>query len=126
LTLGHNVEVKTPQRLPYRCRPISLKRAIVNLTGNAIRFGERARVTLTKDVSNIRIAIDDDGPGIPAEKLEEVFEPFTRLDTSRSKETGGVGLGLAIARSCARAHGGDVVLTNLPKQGLRASIFLPI
>jgi signal transduction histidine kinase len=125
VTLGHKVEVTTPERLPYRCRPISLKRAIVNLTGNAIRFGERARVTLTKEPSSIRIAIDDDGPGIPPEQLEEVFEPFTRLDSSRNKETGGVGLGLAIARSCVRAHGGDVVLTNLPQHGLRASILLP-
>jgi signal transduction histidine kinase len=125
MTLGHEVEVNLPERLPYRCRPTSLKRAILNLTDNAIRYGERARVTLTKDASNIRILVDDDGPGIPPDKMEEVFEPFARLELSRNRKTGGVGLGLALARSCARSHGGDVVLSNNEKNGLRAEIILP-
>jgi signal transduction histidine kinase len=124
-TLGHQVVVDLPDRLPYRCRPTSLKRAILNLTENAIRYGERARVRLTKDASSIRIVVDDDGPGIPPEKLEEVFEPFARLEVSRNRETGGVGLGLAVARSCARSHGGDVVLSNQANRGLRAEIVLP-
>ena len=125
VTLGHDVEVNLPDRLPYRCRPTSLKRAILNLTENAIRYGERARVSLTKDASNVRIFVDDDGPGIPPEKIEEVFEPFARLELSRNRQTGGVGLGLAVARSCARSHGGDVVLSSNEDHGLRAEIILP-
>jgi signal transduction histidine kinase len=125
LTLGHQVEVNSPDRLPYRCRPTSLKRAIVNLTDNAIRYGGRARLTLTNAASSIHIRIEDDGPGIPQEKLEEVFEPFTRLEMSRNRDTGGVGLGLAVARTCVRAHGGDVILSNMADHGLRAEIILP-
>jgi len=125
-TLGHEVQVNSSGKLPYRCRPISLRRAVLNLTENAIRYGERARVTLMSDASTVRILVDDDGPGIPQDKLEEVFEPFTRLETSRNMETGGVGLGLAVARSCARSHGGDVILTNRSHMGLRAEIILPV
>jgi signal transduction histidine kinase len=125
LTLGHQVQVNSPGKLPYRCRPSSLRRAILNLTDNAIRYGERARVTLMSDIGTVRIFIDDDGPGIPQDKLEEVFEPFTRLEASRNRETGGVGLGLAVARSCARSHGGDVILSNRTRTGLRAEIILP-
>jgi signal transduction histidine kinase len=125
LTLGHHIEVNSPDRLPYRCRPTSLKRAIVNLTDNAIRYGERARLTVTTGATSIHIRIEDDGPGIPQEKLEEVFEPFTRLETSRNRDTGGVGLGLAVARTCARAHGGDLILSNMANHGLRAEIILP-
>jgi len=124
-TLGHEVQVTSAEKLTYRCRPTSLRRAILNLTDNAIRYGERARVTLTSDTGTVRISIDDDGPGIPRDRLEEVFEPFTRLETSRNRETGGVGLGLAVARSCARSHGGDVILTNRERTGLRAEIILP-
>ena len=125
ITLGHQVEVNGPDHLPYRCRPTSLKRAILNLTENAIRYGARARVTLTQDAGNIRITVDDDGPGIPPDKIDEVFEPFVRLEISRNRETGGVGLGLAVARSCVRSHGGDVILSNRGKHGLRAEIILP-
>ena len=125
LTLGHELELEVPDALPYRCRPTSLKRAILNLTQNAIRYGTRARVTLTKDASNVYIAVDDDGPGIPPERIDDVFEPFVRLEASRNRDTGGVGLGLAVARSCARAHGGDVILANNAEHGLRAKIVLP-
>src|SRR5262249_11686765 len=124
-TLGHQVETDLPNQLPYRCRPISLKRAILNLTENAIRYGERARMSLTKQAGSVGISMEEDGPGIPRGKLEEVFEPFARLEVSRNRETGGVGLGLAVARSCARSHGGDVILSNHAKQGLRAEIVLP-
>lgn len=124
-TLGHEVQVNTPGKFPYRCRPTTLRRAILNLTENAVRYGDRARMTLTSDLSTVRIWIDDDGPGIPEDKLEQVFEPFTRLETSRNRQTGGVGLGLAVARSCARSHGGDVILTNRERTGLRAEIILP-
>lgn len=73
----------------------------------------------------LRIEVDDKGPGIDPEHLERVFEPFTRLDSARSADTGGLGLGLAIARSCIRAHGGDVTLHNRAEGGLRALIELP-
>ena len=126
VTLGHTVEVFGPDSLPYRCRPTSLRRAILNLTDNAVRYGTRARMTLTHDDTSIRIAVDDDGPGIPPDKIDEVFEPFARLEPSRNRDTGGVGLGLSVARSCARSHGGDVVLSNNVPQGLRAEIVLPV
>jgi signal transduction histidine kinase len=125
LTLGHEVAVNLPDRLPYRCRPTSLRRAILNLTDNAIRYGDRARVSMMQDANSVHICIDDDGPGIPSERLEEVFEPFTRLEPSRNRETGGVGLGLAVARSCVRSHGGDLILSNNAQRGLRAEIVLP-
>ncbi|WGF87957.1 ATP-binding protein [Marinivivus vitaminiproducens] len=122
---GHEVEVSGPERLPYRCRPTFLRRALDNIISNAIRYGRRARVALAESAGSIRITVDDDGPGIPDGMMEEVFEPFTRLEESRSTETGGVGLGLAIARSCIRSHGGEVTLSNRPGGGLRAEIVLP-
>jgi signal transduction histidine kinase len=74
----------------------------------------------------VRIDIEDSGPGIPAELMESVFEPFRRLETSRNRETGGSGLGLSIARNIIRAHGGDILLQNLAAGGLRASVTLPV
>ena len=100
---------------------MALKRAIDNVLGNAIQYGERARVRL--EAATIIIA--DDGPGIPEDKLDQVFEPFARLDESRSSETGGTGLGLAIARTIVNNHGGRIELTNLNGGGLQAKISLP-
>jgi signal transduction histidine kinase len=107
----------------YRCRPDSLRRAVRNLIENAVRYGERARVSLGTSGDAIEIAVEDDGPGIPEQEFERVFAPFVRLEASRSRETGGAGLGLAIARSIVRAHGGDIALANA--KGLRAAIRLP-
>ncbi len=123
--LGGEVSLEGPDRLPYPCRPTALKRAIRNLIENAVRYGERARLRLAASPEGPRITIDDDGPGIPEERLADVFEPFVRLETSRSLETGGVGLGLAIARSIIRHHGGDLTLANRPEGGLTATIALP-
>ncbi|MDJ0685244.1 MAG: ATP-binding protein [Alphaproteobacteria bacterium] len=95
-------------------RPTALKRALRNLIDNAVRYGGGARVSLDRDDAAILIKIEDDGPGLPDEDLERLFEPFVRVEGSRSRETGGVGLGLAIARSILRAHGGDVTLENRP------------
>ena len=108
-----------------RCRPVALKRALSNLIENAVTYGERARVSLAAGDAAYEITVDDDGPGIPEADLERVFEPFQRLDDSRSRETGGTGLGLAIARSILRGHGGDITLANRPGGGLRATLRLP-
>ncbi len=114
-----------PPRLKCLAGPVGLRRAIANLVENAVKYGHCARVSLVVDAAAIRIVIDDDGPGIPESEMEAVFRPFRRLETSRNRETGGTGLGLTIARTVARAHGGDVVLTNRPQGGLRAEIVLP-
>lgn len=124
--LGHDVTVEGPEHLYLSVRPVSLRRALRNLVENAVRYGTRARVRLDRSASAVVISVDDDGPGIPEDKMEEVFAPFTRLETSRNLETGGVGLGLATARSVVRAHGGELTLANRPGGGLTAAIHLPV
>lgn len=124
--LGHDVSMEGPEHLYLSVRPVSLRRALRNLVENAVRYGFRARVRLERTATGVVIAVDDDGPGIPDDKLEEVFAPFTRLETSRNLETGGVGLGLATARSIVRAHGGELTLANRPGGGLTAAIHLPV
>jgi signal transduction histidine kinase len=111
--------------LPYGCRPAALRRALTNLVDNAVKYGHRARVALREDDGAVVITIDDDGPGIPEDRKEDAFKPFQRLETSRSVETGGTGLGLTVARTIIRAHGGDVALSNRSEGGLRAEIRLP-
>lgn len=123
--LGWDVAFSDGERLPYRCRPEALRRAVRNLVQNAVRYGERARVALRRGDDSIEIAVDDDGPGIPEAEFERVFTPFVRLEGSRNPATGGVGLGLSIARAIARDHGGDITLANRPGAGLRATIGLP-
>jgi signal transduction histidine kinase len=123
--LGHEVTFAGPERAPYACRPVSLKRAVRNLIENAVAYGERARVTLEPAADSFRIVIEDDGPGIPEAEFERAFAPFVRLEESRSPETGGIGLGMAIARSIVRGHGGDITLANRQVGGLRAVIHLP-
>jgi signal transduction histidine kinase len=106
---------------------VALKRALANLVSNAEAYGGSARVTMAPPAGGtVTIAIEDDGPGIPSHEIDRVFEPFHRLEQSRNRETGGVGLGLPIARNMLRAHGGDVVLSNRPKGGLRALVTLPV
>ncbi|QXT41002.1 ATP-binding protein [Gymnodinialimonas ceratoperidinii] len=106
-------------------RPFAFRRALRNLIENAQRYGGNARVSFGASDGVVSIKIDDDGEGIPEEFLEDVFAPFQRLEHSRSLDTGGHGLGLSIARSILRAHGGDVVLSNAPQGGLTATITLP-
>jgi len=103
-----------------------VRRALRNLLENALRYGKRARVSVGAEKQSAVVRIDDDGPGIPAAEIDRVFEPFARLETSRSARTGGYGLGLSIARWIARGHGGDVVLTNRAGGGLRATLTLPL
>ncbi|MEP3302884.1 MAG: ATP-binding protein, partial [Roseibium sp.] len=108
------------------CRPLSLKRAIRNLIENGIRYGERVEVTIARDDRKAVIRFRDFGPGIPAARLADVFEPFVRLEESRSEETGGIGLGLSITRSIIHAHGGEITLRNHPDGGLEATVRLPV
>lgn len=122
--LGQDVTFTNGFKIPYRCRADALRRAIRNLIENAVRYGQRARVSMTRDEDSIDIIIEDDGPGIPPNLAEQVFVPFFRLEDSRSRETGGVGLGLSIARSIIRNHGGDIRLIN-SDTGFRAVITLP-
>jgi signal transduction histidine kinase len=115
-----------PERLTVHVRPVALKRALANLVGNALAYGGAARVKLDPPTAGItRLEVQDDGPGVPEAELEAVFAPFRRLESSRNRETGGVGLGLPIARNILRAHGGDVVLRNRPEGGLSALVTLP-
>jgi signal transduction histidine kinase len=122
--LGQPVEYVDGNKTTYRCRPDGLRRAIRNLIENAVRYGGLARVCIAQTRSTIDIVVVDNGPGIPDEMIETVFAPFFRLETSRSRETGGAGLGLSIARAIVRHHGGDIVLSH-NEPGLRAAICLP-
>lgn len=112
--------------MTVRIRPLALRRAVRNLVENATRYGKDATIGWHRAGGNLVIEITDQGPGIPEEELEEVFAPFHRLEASRSLETGGHGLGLAIARAIARGHGGDIRLENRPEGGLKASILIPL
>jgi len=115
-----------PAHLTARVRPVAMKRALTNLVLNALNYGGNATVGLTPPRDGVvTILVEDDGPGIPEGDLERVFEPFQRLEDSRNRETGGTGLGLPIARNIVRAHGGDVVLANRAKGGIKAVVTLP-
>ncbi len=115
-----------PEHLTLRARPVAMKRALANLVGNALSYGGSAKLILEPaNAGVVRIAVEDDGPGVPPSELESVFQPFRRLESSRNRETGGTGLGLPIARNILRAHGGDVVLRNRPEGGLAALVTLP-
>lgn len=96
-----------------------------NLIDNAIKHGKRATVTLQSSAAAVEITIDDEGPGIPETELDRVFEPFYRLEGSRNRDTGGIGLGLAISKSIADANGYVLTLTNRRERGLRASLSFP-
>ncbi|MEM5469967.1 MAG: ATP-binding protein [Sulfitobacter sp.] len=108
-----------------RIRPHALRRALRNIIENAERYGGKTRVAFHSQSDEFIITVDDNGPGIPAPELERVFDPFFRLEQSRSLETGGHGLGLSIARTIVRAHGGDISLSNRGEGGLRATIAIP-
>lgn len=126
--LGQPVAYSGPERFPLACRPTSLRRALRNLVDNALAYGGNARLILDTGRHGARgllILIEDDGPGIPEDQQERIFEPFVRLEKSRSRETGGIGLGMAIARTIVRSHGGDVRVENRAEGGLRVEIALP-
>jgi signal transduction histidine kinase len=123
---GFPVTLELSQSVIYECQSGALKRALINLLDNAMKYGKQARVAVRSAPQSIEITIDDEGPGIPAEELARVLQPFYRIEGSRSRETGGIGLGLAIAQSIVEAHGGKLTLSNRPTGGLRASVSLPV
>ena len=124
--LGQAVSFHGPAHATVQGRPLSLKRALGNVVENAVKYGTRADIELRVDDQSAEITISDDGPGIPEPLRDRVFEPFYRAEASRNKETGGVGLGLSIARAVVRAHGGRIRLSDHALGGLTVRIELPV
>lgn len=125
--LGANVRLDPAELKPYPGRPLLLKRCLTNLIENAVRYGEEANIRVERSKEQLQIIIADRGPGIPEAEQERIFKPFVRGEASRSKDTGGNGLGLSIARNIARAHGGELTLRNgRDGVGLEAVVSLPL
>ncbi len=124
--MGLKVSCDELRRTPYTCSPGAMKRALANLIENACHYGESARVGLARVGDELHITVQDQGPGIPEQDWLRVFDPFVRLENSRNRHTGGIGLGMAIARTISHAHGGDIALRNLQPQGLEVTISLPV
>lgn len=122
---GGQVRIEGTAAAPLPARPQALKRCLRNLLENAIKYGTSANVVVQDDAVRLQILIQDEGPGLPQAELEKVFEPFYRTEQSRSRVTGGTGLGLTIARSVIEAHGGKLELLNRPEGGLEARLTLP-
>jgi signal transduction histidine kinase len=110
---------------PVSCRPNEIRRAVRNLVENAVAYGNKAEVQIASRSDGYDIVIEDEGPGIPEDERNRVFEPFVRLESSRNTATGGTGLGLTLAKAIAEGHGGAIVLENRPQGGLRARMHLP-
>lgn len=126
---GHAVTLHdsgSPAPAVVSAHPVALHRVLDNLVSNALRHAGSAEISIQLQPTELRVWVDDRGPGIPAEQLEAVFQPFYRVDTSRSKQTGGSGLGLYIARDLARRQGGEVTLVQREGGGLRAELRLPL
>jgi len=123
---GHQTELTVNGDPLVVIRPDAFRRLLTNLVSNAARFGDRIAISATHDARYLIVMVDDDGPGIAPEQREDVFRPFFRLDEARNVDGGGTGLGLAIARDIARAHGGDIILSDSVLGGLRATVRLPV
>lgn len=123
--VGANVSVEGTARGPVQAKARALKRCLTNLVDNALKFGNRAAIRVDDGDEALVISVSDDGAGIPEDMLERVFEPFYRLESSRSRDSGGTGLGLSIARDLAQAHGGTLTLRNRAEGGLTAQLRLP-
>lgn len=124
---GHNVVAKIPDhRIGFSGRPVAMRRALDNLVGNAVRYGKNVEVIIYSRDGIIYILIKDDGPGIPEKDLDRVFAPFYRTESSRSRDTGGVGLGLAVCQEIIKSHFGQIYLHNRTQGGLCAVIELPV
>ncbi|MES2296307.1 MAG: ATP-binding protein [Pseudomonadota bacterium] len=122
---GQQVRLDGRAAMKLMGRPMAMRRCLSNLIDNALKYGQHANVTVERLVGAARVRIRDDGPGIAPEELARVFEPFYRVDTSRSRESGGTGLGLTIARNIAEQHGGSILLANHPQGGLEVTLMLP-
>jgi signal transduction histidine kinase len=123
---GRDAAVEHAERAVVDGDPIALKRLVTNLVDNALKFGSSARGRVFAEAGMAVVEVDDNGPGVPDGDIERAFEPFLRLEGSRSRETGGAGLGLAVVRAIARGHGGEVTLQNRAEGGLRARVTLPL
>ncbi|WP_027172944.1 ATP-binding protein [Methylobacterium sp. 10] len=122
---GREVAYAGPGRALATVRPVALRRALDNVVDNAVRYGTRAFISLDVEPEELVLTVEDDGPGIPPEEVARAFEPFTRLEASRNRNTGGTGLGLTIARRIVEAEGGGIALSNRSGGGLRVRISLP-
>ncbi|MFJ7315429.1 ATP-binding protein [Pseudomonas sp. NPDC098747] len=120
------VDYSGPAHCVYEGRPLGIKRVIVNLLENAEKYAQHPRIALSGDCYTICIDVSDEGPGIPEESLQRVFDPFFRLEASRNRHTGGVGLGLSAARAIVREQGGELTLSNRSGGGLVARVELPL
>ncbi|CAK0761297.1 two-component system, OmpR family, osmolarity sensor histidine kinase EnvZ [Azospirillaceae bacterium] len=123
---GFPVSFEPTLKIPFDCRLTAMKRAFSNLIDNAVKYGKSAKVALTISDANLIISVDDDGPGIPEREQENVFAPFYRIEPSRNTRTGGVGLGLCVARTIIHAHGGQIRLKNKNEGGLKVEVILPL
>lgn len=123
---GAHVTMEKAERVVISADSLALRRLFSNLLENAVKFGGQARARLMVEDHAAVVEIDDDGPGVPESEMERVFAPFYRREPSRNRKTGGIGLGLSVARSIARSHGGDLVLKNRPGGGLTARATLPV
>ena len=123
--LGRPITVEGLANDSYNGRLSALRRAIQNLMDNAFKYGRNPRIIVSDDETDLRISVEDEGPGIPPEALDRVTEPFYRPDAARASDTGGVGLGLSIVRDVALLHGGELALANRPQGGLSAALRLP-
>lgn len=124
--MGHDIRFFCRwNRIPFYGKPLALKRAFTNLINNAIRYGKHVQVSLSVRGKNCFVKVEDEGPGIPEHELEQVFSPFYRGEHSRSRDTGGVGLGLAVTKDIIQAHSGQIRLQNKKPHGLRVSVILP-
>lgn len=121
-----DVSYEGPDHLEMNVRPLNLRRAVMNLVENALHYGQRAYVTVERRADMVLIRVEDDGPGIPEEKMDEVLKPFVRLDEARGRNTRGLGLGLAIVAKAVEQENGDLILSNRPTGGLSAEIRLPL
>ena len=125
IELGKPVTIADTERTIASIRSNGMRRAVRNLIENAIEYGGSAHVSVTRSDHQIRVSVADNGPGIAQDRMAEMMEPFTRLDPSRNRETGGAGLGLALVRAIMTEHGGALELANRPEGGLEASLVLP-
>lgn len=123
--MGHEIEIRGIAKRPFYGKPLAIKRSLSNLLNNAFFYGQGVRIDIVDTRSELKFYVVDNGPGIPEDKLEKVFEPYVRLEGSRNRNTGGAGLGLSIARNIIHAHGGQMKLRNRVGTGLEVTVILP-